>query len=72
MPYFIYRIHEPRRFERLTSIDRYRDARVRARELRAAQRDDDASMVRVIYAVEESEAERLLAQKREAPPLGDE
>lgn len=58
--------------EPITSFDRYSEAKIRVRELRAAQERGDASVMRVIYASEAAEAERLLREKREAPPLGDE
>lgn len=72
MPYFVYEIFPPRRVELVDSFDGYREARTRARALRAALGADAEQAVRVIHASSTEEATRLLTEVREARPLGEE
>jgi hypothetical protein len=72
MPYYIYEIIPPRRLELVDSFDGYRDARTRARALRATLGTDAERSVRVIYAENTEEATRLLMEVREPRPLGEE
>lgn len=72
MPYFIYEIVPPRRLELVDSFDGYREARTRARAMRAALGTDADRTVRVIYAHNPEEATRLLTEVREPRPLGEE
>ena len=72
MPYFVYRIHGERTLERIASFDGYRDARARVRALRAEGSAGGPSTVRMIFAGDPSQAERLLQEKREPRPLGEE
>ncbi len=71
MPYFVFKIYDNRTFEPIDSFAQYRDAKQRTRELRAEIPDGETYTFRLIYARHEAEAERLLAQKREARPLGE-
>ena len=71
MPYFVYKVFSNRTLEPVDAHEKYRDAKVRARELRAESKDDDDFTFRLIYARNETEAERLLTQKREPRPLGE-
>lgn len=72
MPYFVYEIFPPRRLKLVDSFDGYREARTRARALRAALGADAEQAVRVIHAQSTEEAARLLTEVREARPLGEE
>ena len=71
MPYFVYKVFSNRTLEPVDAYDKHRDAKVRARELRVESKDDDDFTFRLIYARNETEAERLLTQKREPRPLGE-
>jgi hypothetical protein len=74
MPYFIYRVTERpiRHLEKLEEHAVYKDASSRAKELRRQMRDDQSSIIKVIFADTELHAEDLLSQVREpAPELGD-
>ena len=72
MPYFVYEIHPPKRLTLVDSFEGYRDARARARELRAALGTDTEQTVRVIFAQSSEAAVRLLQEVREPRPLGEE
>ena len=72
MPYYIYEIIPPRRLALVDSFDGYRDARTRARALRATPGADAERTVRVIFAQNTEEATRLLMEVREPRPLGEE
>jgi len=74
MPYFVYKITEfpIRRLTKLEQHDAYRDASNRAKHLRAELSGDKASIIKVMFAETELDAEDLLNQVREAAPeLGD-
>jgi len=71
MPYYVYRISEGNKLQRLDQYAKYREARDRVREIRAGQEKDDGAFVRLIHASSEIEAERLLLTPREAPVEGD-
>ena len=72
MPYYVYEIFPPRRLELVDGFAAYREARIRARALRAALGTDAEQSVRVIYAQSTEEATRLLTEAREPRPLGEE
>jgi hypothetical protein len=72
MPYYVYEILPPGRLELVDSFAAYRQARTRARALRAALGADAEKSVRVIYAQSTEEAMRLLTEVREPRPLGEE
>ncbi len=72
MPYFIYEIFPPGRLGLVDSFAAYREARTRARALRAALGADAERSIRVIYAQSTEEAARLLSEVREPRPLGEE
>lgn len=71
MPYFVYKIFNNRTLEPVDVHDKYRDAKVRTRELRAEVKPEDDFSFRLVYARNETEAVRLLTQKREPRPLGE-
>ncbi len=72
MPYFVYEIFPPRRLQLVDSFEGYREARSRARALRAALSADADQTVKVIHAQTSEEAARLLMEVREPRPLGEE
>jgi hypothetical protein len=71
MPYFVYKIHPGKRFELTDRFETFRDARDRARGLRAALGPADAFTVKVMFAKDPEQAERLMAEEREPRPLGE-
>lgn len=71
MPYFIYKVYTNKTLEPVDVHDKYRDAKLRTRELRAELTEDADFTYRLIYARHEAEAVRLLTQKREPRPLGE-
>ena len=74
MPYFIYRITERpiRMLEKIEQHDSYRDASVRAKQLRAAEAEGSTAQIKMIHAETELHAEDLLNEVRDqVPVLGD-
>lgn len=74
MPYYLYKVQQSPILQ-LTKIeqhDAFRDASARAKELRREMAMADGSLVKVIYAENELDAEDILSQVREPQPeLGD-
>lgn len=68
MPYYIYQITEQpiRQLKKLASHPSFREATADAKHLRAAGSE---GTVKVIFADNELQAEDLLMQVREAPPM---
>ena len=72
MPYFVYKLTQPRSLERVGVFPDYREARSVVREMRRQlDRDDPRTMVRMVFAAGEAQAERLLTERREPRPLGE-
>ena len=72
MPYFIYRLRTPRAPERIPGVfTGYREARAVVREMRRAFDRGDPTTVRMVFAADEAQAERILAERREPRPLGE-
>ena len=71
MPYFIYRVRRLRALEKVDSFADYREARAAVREMRRALDPDDPTTVRMVFAAGEAQAERLLTERREPRPLGE-
>ena len=71
MPYFVYRLRRPRPPEKAGVFEDYREARAAAREMRRALDRDDPVTVRMIFAAGDAQAERLLTERREPRPLGE-
>ena len=72
MPYYIYKIVAGptdllKTLEKIEQFDSFKEARQRARSLRAAMSADDT--VKVMFASSELEAEEKLLEKREQPIL---
>jgi len=70
MPYFVFNVFPPKRLEYLDKFDGYREAREHVRGLREAIGDGDYQ-VKMIFGKNQIEAEHLLKEEREAPPIGD-
>jgi len=70
MPYYVYK-YENTELARLKALnlldqfDAFKDASKFAKEKRAEQSDDDADIIKVIFANNQLESEELLREKRE-------
>ena len=71
VPYFIYKLRWPRPPEKAGSFDAYREARIAVRAMRRDLDRDDPTTVRMVFAAGEAQAERLLTERREPRPLGE-
>ena len=71
MPYFIYRLRPPRVPEKAGAFTGYREARTAVREMRRALDRGGPATVRMVFAADEAQAERLLTERREPRPLGE-
>lgn len=71
MPYFVYTLRRPRAPENAGVFESYREARATVREMRRALGRDDPATVRMVFAAGEAQAERLLTERREPRPLGE-
>lgn len=71
MAYYVYKVHAPKRLEYVNEFDAYREAKVFTRAKRQNLTLDDAFTVRMIFAPNKEQAERLLTQVREARPMGE-
>lgn len=73
MPYFIYAIQQGpamiKHLEKLEQFEKFKDAKNRAREMRANAGAGDERAIKVIFAESELEAEEKLQEHREAPIL---
>ncbi len=74
MPYYIYSIQQGptalvKTLEKLEEFEKFKEAKNRARELRAGDSPDETRQIKVIFAESELEAEEKLQEKREAPIL---
>jgi len=65
MPYFIYRVIDPRKLEYLDTFEDYKEARDAARAHRGDLPRDTDIIVRMIFAKSQTEAEKLLLAPRE-------
>ena len=71
VPYFIYKLRPLLPPEKAGSFAAYREARGAVREMRRALEPGDSTTVRMVFAVGEAQAERLLTERREPRPLGE-
>ncbi len=74
MPYYLYRIHAGptdivKNLELVEEFEVYKEAQTRAKQLRAEQSPDDDSMIKVMFADNQLQAEEQLMEKREKPIL---
>ena len=71
MAYYVYKIHPPKRLEYVDEFDAYYEAKTFTRTQRKALTPEDDFTIRMIFAPNKEQAERLLKQVREARPLGE-
>jgi hypothetical protein len=71
MPYFLYKMWPDKSLNQIDVFVRYRDARDAARTMRAELKAEDDCTVKVIFAKNPEEAERLLTMEREPRPMGE-
>ncbi len=71
MPYFLYKVFVGKRFELVERFDAYREARDQARERRKHLTAEDNYSIKVMFAKDPDEAERLMSEEREPRPLGE-
>ncbi|MFZ0256796.1 MAG: hypothetical protein WAN46_14395 [Gammaproteobacteria bacterium] len=72
MSYFVYKVFPLKRLEFVQQTQQYGEARDLARSMREALQQDDDYSVKVIFAQNPDEAERLLSEEREPRPVGEE
>ncbi len=74
MPYYIYSVNEQpfRQLKKLEEHEVYKEASARVKQIRAELPKDSPSIIKMIHAETEIDADDLLNQVREpAPELGD-
>jgi hypothetical protein len=71
MPYFVYKLLPPSRLTYIETKDRYQDARTLVRRLRSEQSFDDAPQFRMVFASNQTEAEKLLSRPRDERVIGE-
>ena len=71
MPYFVYRITPPRTLEHLETFPSFKEARDLARARRAELEAGGETTVRMIFAKDQIEAEKLLLTPREERVIGE-
>ena len=72
MPYLVYKIFDEKKLEYVDTKPSYREAKEMVAAMRKEQGEDPDHLVRMVFAKNQSEAERLLTEEREAPPAGEE
>ena len=71
MPYFLYKVFPGKKFELMEHYQAYKDAREEARKRRAEMTAEDQYTVKVMFAKDPEQAERLMSEEREPRPLGE-
>jgi hypothetical protein len=71
MPYFVYRITPPKTLDHLETFADFKPARNFARARRAELGPDSTSTVRMIFAKEQVQAEKLLLTPRDERVIGE-
>jgi len=71
MPYFVYRIAPDRKLTLIETFAKFKEAKDRARSLRAQQAADDCDIIRMIFADDQKKAQLLLTDLRTAKTEGD-
>jgi hypothetical protein len=72
MPYYVFRINESagalvKNLELIETFEKFRDAKLFAKEQRASAEVGDMSMIKVMFADNQLSAEEQLMEKREKP-----
>jgi len=71
MPYFIYKISPPRILEHIDTKERFQEARALVRSIRSTLEPQEVNSVRMIFAKDSAEAEKLLSAAREERVIGE-
>ncbi len=76
MPYYVYRINEGplegmKLLEKVDEFESFKEAKNRARALRAKQAEGEQAQYKVMFAATELEAEEKLSEQREQPILAE-
>ena len=71
MPYFLYKVFPGKKFERAGQFEVYRQARDSARERRKELTPEDNYSIKLVFAKDPEEAERLMSEEREPRPMGE-
>ena len=71
MPYFLYKIFPGKKFELVGHFDVYREARDSARKRRKELTPEDNYSIKLVFAKDPEEAERLMSEEREPRPMGE-
>ena len=71
MPYFVFKITEPKKLEYLDTKDKYQDAKALVRQLRAEQAPANPNMIRMVFAKTEAEAKKILSRPRDDRVMGE-
>lgn len=72
MPFFIFKISTENELEYLDEEEKYRAAREKVRNLRAAQETDDGTTFRMVFAKTVGQGEKLLsATEQDDKIIGD-
>jgi hypothetical protein len=71
MPYFIYKIGDKLALEHVATHTVYKEARQQVRDMRAEAGTDSVNSIRMIFAKNEREAEKLLSTPREERVIGE-
>ena len=72
MAYFVYQISEhvgQKRLECIGQHEKFRDAKISARQKRGKLPTDSGFTIKMVFADNQEQAEALLSRKREAPIL---
>jgi len=71
MSYHLFEINPFQQLTHLGEEEKYRDAKLRLRELREAPNQVAGTTYRMMFAADPMMAERLLKEKREPRPMGE-
>jgi len=72
MPYLVYKIFPGKRLEYVDTKPSFREAKQIVATMRKELPEGSDQTVRLVFAKNQDEAERLLTEEREAPPAGEE
>ncbi len=71
MPYFIYHVKNPRQLEHIDTKTKYQDAKALVRERRSELDPEERFSVRMIFANNQQEAEKILSAPRDERVIGE-
>ncbi len=71
MPYYVYRIAPPLDLTHIDTKDNYKDARGLVRGLREGLQNGDEVQIRMVFARNQAEAEKLLSTPRDERVIGE-